>query len=82
MSLDTKEYKFPNIKIMKKNNYKMQRIHECQDYINLCNVIGNIAQICFNKSIKLISEEGTTNQKRFSNNYAIITIKIYSVHNN
>lgn len=43
---------------------------------------GNIEQICFNKSIKLISEEGTTNQKRFSNNYAIITIKIYSVHNN
>lgn len=25
---------------------------------------GNIEQICFNKSIKLISEEGTTNQKK------------------
>lgn len=55
---------------------------QCNIVIPVFTVEGNIAQICFNKSIKLISEEGTTNQKRYSNNYAIITIKIYSVHNN
>lgn len=63
----------------------MSRLHKFMQYnivIPVFNWEGNIEQICFNKSIKLISEEGTTNQKRFSNNYAIITIKIYSVHNN